>query len=60
VDYSQNKTAADQNLERSITTQPLAIQPLPLPTINGVNAESYAMQHAKWTMELLSMKKAVV
>ena len=30
------KTAADQTLERSITTQPLAIQPPPLPVINDV------------------------
>ena len=30
------KTAADQTLERSITTQPLTIQPPPLPAINGV------------------------
>jgi len=30
------KTAADQTLERSITTQPLTIQPPPLLAINGV------------------------
>jgi hypothetical protein len=30
------KTAADQTPKRSITTQPITVQPPPLPTKNGV------------------------
>lgn len=35
------KTAADQTLERSITTKPATIQPPPLPAINGVAGSGF-------------------
>ena len=43
------KTAADQTLERSITTQPLTIQPPPLPAMNGVaGSGSFVPQGAEF------------
>ena len=49
------KTAADQTLERSITTQPLTIQPPPLPAMNGVaGSGSFVPQGAEFCIRQAS------